>query len=252
MPALRGAEWVALQGGRTNRLWRVGRLVVKLYAQQAQSPLFPNDPLAEAKALRIAAPSGLAPTLRRTGPGWLAYDHCEGQTWQGGDTASVAVVLGKVHNVPCPDFRKVESGSAALRKQCIEIASQCRGTLPPLPPDPGVPATPPKFIHGDAVAGNILVTGQRLTLIDWQCPALGDPTEDLATFLSPAMQWLYRGQVLSVQQETAFLAAYPDPDITQRFQSMKSLFRWRMAAHCLWRAERGDADYAQAMTLELR
>ena len=89
-----------------------------------------------------------------------------------------------------------------------------------------------------------------LTLIDWQCPASGDPTEDIATFLSPAMQRLYRGTILSEAEREAFLAAYPDPAIVARYRALKSVYRWRMAAHCLWKAERGASDYAGALRLE--
>lgn len=246
-----GLDWQPLQGGRTNRLWRVGSLVVKLYVHGAHSPLFPNDPQAEAAALRLAAPFDLAPELRLTGSNWLAYTYAEGQPWNGGDPAPVASTLAAVHALPCSEFRQTGSGSAALIAQTFAIASQCQGCLPAPPADPGVAPTVPRVIHGDAVAGNILVTGQKLTLIDWQCPAMGDPAEDLAAFLSPAMQWLYRGAPLSDAQEAAFLAGYRDQETVVRFQKLKPIFRWRMAAHCLWRAERGNAGYAAAIALEL-
>ena len=90
-----------------------------------------------------------------------------------------------------------------------------------------------------------------VTLIDWQCPATGDATEDLATFLSPAMQWLYRGRVLSPPETEAFLAAYPDPTVTARDLRLQPLYRWRRAAHCLWKADRGAPDYRHALALEL-
>ena len=82
-------------------------------------------------------------------------------------------------------------------------------------------------------------------------PATGDATEDLATFLSPAMQWLYRGRVLSPPETEAFLAAYPDPAVTARYLRLQPLYRWRMAAHCLWKADRGAPDYRHALALEL-
>ena len=100
--------------------------------------------------------------------------------------------------------------------------------------------------------GNIITGPQGITLIDWQCPALGDPAEDLAAFLSPAMQWLYRGQTLTPDQEQVFLSAYPNPETTARYRALKPLFHWRMAAHCLWKSERGAQDYATALRLELQ
>ena len=91
----------------------------------------------------------------------------------------------------------------------------------------------------------------RLTLIDWQCPRLGDPAEDLALFLSPAMQLLYRGAPLGLAEQDAFLAAYPDPQVTARLRALLPWFHWRMAAYCLWKAERGGAEDREAMALEI-
>ena len=99
--------------------------------------------------------------------------------------------------------------------------------------------------------GNIIATPNGPVLIDWQCPARGDPAEDLATFLSPAMHWLYRGKLPDEAERAQFLDAYPDPVVVDRYLRLAPLFRWRMAAHCLWKAERGAADYATALKLEL-
>lgn len=248
-PAARSAQWHPLTGGRTNHLWRVADWVVKLYDPQSASPLFPNDPSAEARALRLFAP--LAPTLRATGDGWLAYDHIPGEIWSG-DPAAVARTLSRLHQIlpTLPSFRLAPTGSHAILCQAQRIAAECQGTLPP-PPIANIAATPHHFIHGDAVPGNIITGPQGITLIDWQCPALGDPAEDLAAFLSPAMQWLYRGQTLTPDQEQVFLSAYPNPETTARYRALKPLFHWRMAAHCLWKSERGAADYATALNLEL-
>ena len=50
-PQFAGMGGEVMTGGRTNRLRRFGDLVVKRYDTGAASPLFPNDPLAEARAL---------------------------------------------------------------------------------------------------------------------------------------------------------------------------------------------------------
>lgn len=247
-PAAKTADWQPLTGGRTNHLWRVAGWVVKLYTPDSASPLFPNDPTAEARALRLFTP--LAPTLRATGEGWLAYDHIPGEIWSG-TPVPVAITLARLHQTPAQrSFRIAPTGSHAILTQAQRIAADCQGNLPP-PPDTDVPATKHHYIHGDAVPGNIIVGPQGITLIDWQCPALGDPAEDLAAFLSPAMQWLYRGEVLTPDQERAFLNGYPNPEIAARYRALKPLFHWRMAAHCLWKSERGAADYAAALGLEL-
>ena len=64
-------------------------------------------------------------------------------------------------------------------------------------------------------------------------------------FLSPAMQSLYRGNVLTRDEEAQFAAAYPDHRVVARYYALKPWFHWRMAAYCCWR---GDLD---AMRLEM-
>ncbi len=101
------------------------------------------------------------------------------------------------------------------------------------------------------VPANIIKDPAGPTLIDWQCPAIGDAAEDLATFLSPAMQSLYAGQSLSGNEQSRFLDAYGNADAVDFYRALKPLFHRRMAAHCLWKAERGSLDNAEAMQLEL-
>lgn len=122
-------------------------------------------------------------------------------------------------------------------------------------PAPDTPAVPPGGpavpIHRDPVPGNVIVGADGLRLIDWQCPALGDPAEDLAVFLSPAMQQLYRGAPLAEDEVRAFLNAYPDHAVVARWSALRPWFGRRMAAYCLWQAARGAADYGHAAGLEL-
>lgn len=250
LPGLVDLPWVALTGGRTNRLWRVGDVVVKAFDPLAASPLFPNDPGAEARALGAFGPAGLAPRLCGSGEGWLAYAHVEGQIWRG-EPAAVARLLFRLHQHSGEGFRSLPSGAAALRAQGLAMSAECRASLPPPEVGDCPGAAQPRLLHGDAVAGNIIEGPSGLTLIDWQCPARGDPCEDIATFLSPAMQWLYRGRPLSRDEIARFLAAYPDPAATDRYNRLLPLFRWRMALHCQWKAERGAPDYAEARRLEL-
>lgn len=248
-----GAAVAPMAGGRTNRLFRAGDLVVKLYVPGAESPLFPNDAGAEAGALSLLAPLGLAPVMLARGAGWLVYRHLPGAAWAQGP-AGPALALGRLHGMALavPGFRAAPSGSAALLAQARAIAGGDPGPLPPAPEDPGLaPLARPVLIHGDAVSGNMIDQAGRVMLIDWQCPALGEPAEDLAAFLSPAMQYLYRGRPLSAAERTAFLAACPDRAIRERYLALAPVLHWRLAAHCLWRLRRGDADYGPALALEL-
>lgn len=246
-PALAAEVWEPLAGGRTNQVWRVGAFTVKRFDAAAASPLFPNDAGAEARALALFAPLGIAPRLRGAGADWLIYDHAEGAVWSG-DPAPVAAMLHLLHRaqVPAGSFRNAPNGSAAVLADALRIYA-----LDAPPPDPGLPPVLAVPIHADAVSGNVLATAEGPILIDWQCPAMGDPAEDLCTFLSPAMMWLYSGSVLGADRAEAFLRAYPDADIVARARKMLPLYRYRIAAHCAWKAARGDADYAEALKLEL-
>jgi thiamine kinase len=226
LPAHRAlGAWTPLPGGRVNRLWQQGDLVLKIYDPAGASPLFANDPRAEAAALRHTAPHGLAPELRAEGAGWVAYAHVPGTTWQS-DVTRVAGLLAKLHALP-------------------------------LPQDPAIPIQaqdwpfPPCLIHGDPVPGNILVQRDQALLIDWQCPALGDPAHDLALFLSPAMQRLYAGKSLSRADHDLFLMTYPNRETVARYQTQARPLHRRIADHCLWRAARSDPGYAEAARAEL-
>lgn len=241
-----------LPGGRTNRVLRAGALALKLYDPAAGSPLFPNLPEAEASALALLAPAGLAPRLRASGPGWMICDLVPGRPWSR-DPAAAAATLARLHRHPVPQqgFRSLPTGSAALAADAARVAAGLSG-LPPLPGVPPMAPLPaPRLVHGDAVAGNLIESAQGVVLIDWQCPGLGDPVDDLAAFLSPAMQRLYRGAPLDDAERAAFLAAYGDPGTVARYRRLAPLLHWRLAAHCLWRARRGDAGYAEAARLEL-
>lgn len=246
-PDLAVGDWQPLAGGRTNRLWRAGRFTVKQFDAAAASPLFPNDAGAEARALGLFAPLGLAPRLRAQGADWLIYDHAEGRPWAG-DPAPVARALHRLHRarVPQGSFRTAPNGSAAI----LADARRIHG-LPDAPADPHCPPVVPVPIHADAVAGNILDTAAGPLFIDWQCPAMGDPVEDICTLLSPAMTWLYTGKPISPDWANALLRAYPDAETVARARLMLPVYRWRIAAHCAWKAARGDADYAAALRLEL-
>ena len=241
--------WQALPGGRSNQVWRVGGLVVKQFRPEAASPMFPNQAAAEQAALITLEGCGLAPRLRAGGSDWLAYDHVPGRDWRE-NPGLVARVLGRLHCQPLPLSLPLVPMGQGLRQAALLWAPQGMG-LPPCPDLPvDLPAIAPRFIHRDPVPGNIVVQGAEVTLIDWQCPAIGDPAEDLAIFLSPAMQVLYRGAALTGAEVAAFLAAYPDRDVIARYGAMRGVLHWRIAAHCAWRAARGDAGYARVLPIE--
>lgn len=248
-PGLSLGDAQRLAGGRTNHVWRIGPVVLKCHEPAGATPLFPNDPQAETTALRLFAPRGIAPHLLAEGAGWLICRYLPRQETPP-TPASVAHLLHRLHSHPVPGapFRILPNGSAAILAHARSFAP---AGLPAPPDDPQVPPVAPRPIHGDAVPGNILSTPSGPVLIDWQCPGMGDPAEDLATLLSPAMMWLYTGEKQDEGWREALLHAYPDRATADRTRTLLPLFRWRIMAHCAWKASRGDADYAPALRIEL-
>lgn len=259
-----GAQFQTLYGGRTNQVWKVvgenGGKVLKLYRDGIRNPLFRNDAKLEAQCLRALDHTGFAPRLRATGQHklgqWVFYDHAPGSPWRNGP-AQVAELLQTLHGLNLPIAApKGCNGSADLRRHGQRILDGCtslpRQRLEKLcPTDLIDPTAVTCLIHGDPVAGNILVAPSGLTLIDWQCPMQGDPTEDLALFLSPAMQHVYRGAPLRPDEEAQFLEAYGNAHTVERFKALRRWYAWRMAAYCLWRVENGAPDYAAGLEMEI-
>ena len=258
----RSTKFEPLRGGRSNLLWKFssdGRsLVCKLYTSRS-TPLFPNDPASEALALRQISGKALGPELVTTvnagGRTALVYEFVEGGRWRG-DAVAAGALLARLHAVRPPDgLRTILAGARAILGIGDRMLSDCDGPdaqrLADLRPEmPDVPAVPQVFLHGDVVPENLVDSPDGLRLIDWQCPACGDPAEDVAMFLSPAMQALYGSAPLSDAEKCRFLDALGDPALAERFNALAPSFHWRMAAYCLWQSARGETDYLAGFRLE--
>lgn len=242
-----GVPWAPLTGGNTNALWRVGDVVIKRFVPGAETPLFGNDPKAEALALGALRGTGLAPDLLDVRGSSLAYAHVAGRIWSRADgVAPVAKALRALHDVPPPAGLPLsELGAARLMRQCEAMG----GAAPEVSFSGEID---PVFLHGDATAGNALVTAAGLTFIDWQCPAIGDPCDDIAVFLSPAMQVISGNDPLTEAEVSAFLSAYGDGAVAARYRALAPLYHARMKAYCRWRAARGDAGYLAAADAEVK
>ncbi|MCK8484487.1 phosphotransferase [Aliiroseovarius sp. S2029] len=256
------ASWSLLTGGRTNLIWRVDMpdrppLVCKLFLPNTATPLFANDGTREALALRALSGAEIAPDLvafqDSTIGETVIYQHIEGRGWSG-DVTEVARMMARLHAHTPPDgLPELTVTPAALCADGLGMAPSGLTAPPPVPDE--LPNARRAFLHGDIVPGNILDTANGLRLIDWQCPALGDPSADIAIFLSPAMQLLYGHRPLNGDEIAQFLSAYRresnDAQTIARYRALSPLYHWRMAAYCLWKAGRGDQDYARAADLEL-
>ena len=257
------AKWLPLSGGRTNFAWKLSLaqgddVVVKLYQGSALNPLFPNDPKSEALLLQELLGKSLAPrhlvSLSTDAGECNVYSHIPGETWQK-DTSIVGRLMQTLHSIPGPsELRRVLGGSDALAAKTVSILAECENAsrIIAARPEGYVPAAQDLvLLHGDIVPGNLILNETGLLLIDWQCPSLGDPCEDIAVFLSPAMQSLYRGNPLLDTEIGEFFGAYGDQVAITRYQALAPWFHWRMAAYCQWQSEHGRPDYAAARDLEL-
>lgn len=267
------ADWTALRGGRANRVWRIatpsGDAIVKVYSRQAACRLFPNHPAAEARVLRALAGTGLAPDplfrgRYRDGP-VLVYRAVPGPTLAERGTAAgiggLATLLARLHRLAPPTrFRPVGLTARALRRGIsADLAAAPDGPLArviarsarrPTPRLPGAGVR--SLLHGDPVPGNVVCgPGDAVTLIDWQCPALGDPVHDLALVLSPGMRRLYACPPLSDAERGRFWRGYGDSAAAARHAALLPLLSARIAAHCLAQAARGRPGYAAAATAEV-
>ena len=270
------SRWTVLPGGRTSLVWRVrsGKddLVCRYRVENRGNPLFPSLPRDEIRCLELLRQTGCVPGVRGTvsiGNGIvLICEYVPGKPWslpsstaaRDRSLAEVAQLLGRIHDVhPRPDLEDRPAGSDELRQHGRSILSMCAGEdakrLGHLEPRcNSVDCRRRTLVHGDVVPGNLIRSNDRLAVIDWQCPGIGDPADDIACFLSPGMQMTNGGVVMDASLIEAFMEAYPCQDTIDRYRNLRPLFHWRMAAYCLWRTQfpgPGYPEYQEAMEAEI-
>ena len=267
-------HWSALAGGYWNEVFRVeagGRdLVVKHYGlKKVEVTLFPMLPRDEARAMELLAGSGLAPDLVGFWPAAdghgpvVVYHFVPGTMWEG-DMAEAAGLLARLHARDGDGFRT----SPAEPDELLAHADR----LPAPPPDdpawrrllavrPGlrpVPALRRRLIHGDFSAGNMVAGPAGVRCIDWQCPADGDPCEDLWTFLAPSFRHLYDRAPWTDGELARFRAAYGDTAVLERYDAVAPYYAWRFAKYCAFRVHQlatvdpeGSERYRRAAAAEI-
>ncbi|WP_349977659.1 phosphotransferase [Shimia sp. SDUM112013] len=257
------AQWTTLHGGRTNVCWLVQSdklstsLVIKWYNANRPNPLFPNDPFAEARILTALEGQFPAQTILgsfETCAGrYNVFEHVPGRPWQKG-TGAVAWLMRQLHAMaPLTWLRSLPNGSEQILRHAQTILDQCTQSEDLLRERPEI-VVPPSYkialLHSDIVPGNVIKSEAGLSLIDWQCPGAGDPCEDIAIFLSPAMQQIYRGKALSQRELEEFWSSYGSERLRERYMKLAPCYHWRMAAYCLWQCENGSLAYQRGYDLE--
>lgn len=136
-------------------------------------------------------------------------------------------------------FRRVAVGFEAINKQTNWLQSQIPN--PSSIPDrlkalkfenPETDHFNLSYIHTDCGPGNIIANNTAVYLIDWQCPAIGDPVEDLINFSSPAIQILYGLGPLSEADLNLFIDHYPEEETVSRYYQLRPIYHRRMAIFC--------------------
>jgi thiamine kinase len=250
----------ALTGGYLNQVFRLRGAgidwVVKRFLPETELALFPNLPEAEHKAMALASSLGLAPKpvafIDRPDAPVLVYHYVEGEMWRDG-VDDVARLLRRLREADPMGFRSVPmtpediltEGDAFLPKLTPERRARLAAARPkPIRIDP----VKPVLLHTDIGPGNIIVAKDagQLIVIDWQCPAAGDPVQDVIAFLSPAFQILYSRPPLTARQEAEFFTATDDDALKAHYDTMLPFYDWRMAGYCAMRIDKYAATRPEA------
>lgn len=231
---------------RSGRGW----LIEKRYVEDPgeANPMYPNLPDHEALALAALGPRGLAPELVGHEPGAVTYRFVPGTMWRSG-VADVATLLSAIHSVPVPrGLRRLCESAAQARDHGDEMVAgvprKAASELVAVRPKVGstLAVRRAALVHTDCGPGNLVRSRHGLLLIDWQCPGLGDPVEDIACFLSPAMMILYEQQPHTARAVEQFLEVYEDTthgrSAVARYRRDAAAWHYRIGGYCVWRADR--------------
>jgi thiamine kinase len=253
--------WHTQTGGRTNMVWRLideKDLICKLYLETKNNPLFNNTPESEYACLLWLDGSDIAPKpfkyLKTPFGEILLYDYIKGQKWTH-NVDIVSELLTYVRNHKHPNGLRVLSTLPSDIKQTgLEIISKLnsyhQNELIKICPDVSICDIEPVLLHTDVVPGNLILGDKGLRLIDWQCPAIGDPIVDIMMFLSPGMHEIYGSGKLSMKDHEDFLMNLTS-NLRNRYNIIGPLYHWRLAAYCFWKAEQGCIEYENAALAEI-
>ena len=253
--------WYTQTGGRTNKVWRLKGekdLICKLYLKTKINPLFDNCPDAEYACLVWLNGSDIAPKpykyLKTPFGEVLLYDYIKGHTWSH-DVETVSELLNRIRKHKYPKgLRFLSNLPSDIKQTGFEIINKLnadhRNELINISPDVLISDIEPVLLHTDVVPGNLILGKEGLRLIDWQCPAVGDPIVDIMMFLSPVMHEIYGAGKLSVKDFETFLMNLT-PKLRSRYNILGPLYHWRLAAYCFWKAEQGFIDYENAALAEI-
>jgi hypothetical protein len=257
LPSDDGYELTPLTGGFWNDVYRLrgnGRDWVIKHFHTANpgtanpDSLYPILPPAEASALQTLRALRLAPEPVAFLPEvpLLVYEFFVGDVWQE-DVAGVGRLLCRLHDVPVTvdsGFRLLPIDTAAILQPGDQILTQAKNDtlvqqLRTVRPE-SKPCHPPlrlSLVHTDTWVGNFIQNGRHIRLIDWQCPGLGDATEDVWTFLYSGYEMLLNRPRFDESVQAEFWHGYGETAVRHCLQHMAPYYAYRVAAHCSLRQQ---------------
>lgn len=198
--ALADGAMTRLTGGLSNQAWRVEHGGWIWYARlgYADAERLGVNRDSECALLAAVAAAGFAPDVLACDPrtGLLVTHYIDGRTWQSSDAAEprnlarIGSLLARLHTMP--------PGPGIAAVSYAEQARRLASTIPAS--DPTVTALRHRadqafdrierrrprraLCHHDLHHLNVVDTGARLWLVDWEYGGVGDPLFDVAGFLA--------------------------------------------------------------------
>jgi len=257
----------ALSGGLWNDVYRVKTtsqdwIVKSMEEDNSKSRFYPNQPQQEKEALELLASLDIAPELvaffpaEHNNPAILIYEFASGHMLtkelhledRKPMLKLVAELLAKQHStdIDQSEFRQVPAQPNAmmlLAKNLLSNVEDDNNTKrlqhfeSTLENNLNTIKAKDVLLHTDAWAGNFIFNKSRnkLTLIDWQCPAIGDPTFDIWTFACSGYNLLEGERLFNDEEKQFFIDCYielsGDKNFKERFEYFEAYFTYQVAAH---------------------
>lgn len=249
-PSVPAIEPIA--GGRTNENFRVVAGGRTYFARIGVD--LPHHGIRRANEVlsnRLAATAGVAPSVIHAADGVMVTEFVEGKTLIQGEPlddktlARLARTLCRLGQVVVPpdlpsfdpvticrrdlDALPAEALSAGRHRQVASILA----AAPALADD--------RLIHADLIPENVIVSAERVTIVDWEYAGRGDPAVDVASVI------LHFG--LEARQADLFVAAH-DAAARATVRELQPILALREALWCevqqRFAGLRGDlADYTE-------
>ena len=189
LPEWADSDWSPLDGGLTNRTWKLehgGRkAVLKIDSVPRSKPY--NTRRQEARIQSTAAAAGLANDVLFADEELYLAGYAAGSVWSAasladpGNLTRLAHALRRLHALPVCGRRFDAEGAADIYSRDIRHDRTLVSTCMKLIEECGSPRTL-CLCHNDLVAGNI-ISAPEVRFLDWEYACDNDPLFDLATLV---------------------------------------------------------------------